>query len=50
MEVLWEGTLYAANIIYVDADAGWCDAVYEIDGFVGIYLTAEEHGLKLLPD
>ena len=44
------GTLYAANIVYVDADKGWCDAVYEIDNNVGMYLTAEEHGLKLLPD
>lgn len=49
VEVLWKGTLYAANIVYVDANEGWCDAVYEIDNFVGVYLTAEEHGLKLSP-
>ena len=27
VEVLWEGTLYAAKIVYVHADEGWCDAV-----------------------
>ena len=48
--VLCKGTLYAANIIHVDADEGWCDAVYEIDNSVGVHLTAEEHGLILLPD
>lgn len=28
--------------------SGKVDAVYDIDGSVGVFLTVEEHGLKLL--
>ena len=49
VEVLWQGELFAATIIYIHDAEGACDAAYEIDDSVGVFLTAEEHGLKLLP-
>jgi len=50
VEVLWQGELFAATVIYIHEAEGACDAAYEIDDSVGVFLTAEEHGLKLLPD
>ena len=49
VEVLWQGELFAAAIIYIHEVEGACDAAYEIDDSVGVFLTPEEHGLKLLP-
>ena len=45
VEVRWQTTLFTATVIHVHS-AGKVDAAYDIDGSVGIFLTAKEHGLK----
>ena len=50
VEVQWQGELFAATVIRIHEAEGACDAAYEIDGSVGMFLNAEEHGLKVLPD
>ena len=50
VEVQWQGELFAATVIRIHEAEGACDAAYEIDGSVGVFLNAEEHGLKVLPD
>ena len=47
VEVRWQAELFAAAVIHVHS-AGKVDVVYDVDGSVGIFLTAKEHGLKLL--
>ena len=49
VEVRWQTKTFDAAVIHVRS-AGKMDVVYAIDGSVGIFLTAEEHGLKLLGD
>ena len=49
VEVLWQGELFAAEVIRTPSP-DTVDVVYEIDGTVGEDLTAEGHGLRLLPD
>ena len=49
VEVRWQTGLFDAAVIHVHSP-GKVDVVYDIDGSVGIFLTAEEHGLKLLGD
>lgn len=49
VEVRWQAELFDAAVIHVHSP-GSVDAVYDVDGSVGIFLTAEEHGLKLLGD
>ena len=49
VEVRWEAELFAAAVVHVHS-VGKVDAVYGIDGSVGIFLTAKKHGLKLLGD
>ena len=47
VEVRWQTGLFDAAVIHVHSP-GTVDAVYDIDGSVGIFLTAKEHGLKSL--
>ena len=47
VEVRWEAGLFDATVIQVNA-SGSVDVKYDIDGSGGIFLTAKEHGLKLL--
>ena len=49
VEVRWQAELFGAEVIHVHSP-GNVDVVYDIDGSVGIFLTAKEHGLKLLGD
>ena len=49
VEVRWKAKSFAAIVVNVHGP-GKVDAVYDIDGSVGVFLTAEEHGLKLVPD
>ena len=49
VEVRWEAELFDAAVVHVHSP-GKVDVVYDIDGSVGIFLTAKEHGLKLLGD
>ena len=49
VEVLWKGEPFDAKVLQIHA-SGKVDVQYEIDGNVGIFLTAEKHGLKVLPD
>lgn len=49
VEVKWQAKAFAAKVIHVHAP-GKVDVAYGIDGSVGIFLTAKEHGLKLLGD
>ena len=49
VEVLWHDELYPAKVFKLHS-SGKVDVVYEIDNTVGVFLTAKEHGLKLLPD
>ena len=49
VEVKWEAELFDATVIKVNP-SGSVDVKYDIDGSGGIFLTAEEHGLKLLGD
>ena len=49
VEVRWEAEAFDATVIHVHS-AGKVDVVYDVDGSVGIFLTVEEHGLKLLGD
>ena len=44
-----EGELFAAKVLTALA-SGKLGVEYEMGGNVGIFLTAEEHGLKVLPD
>ena len=48
MRVRWKDALYDAAVIHVHAE-GNVDVVYDVDGTVGIFLTAAEHGLNKLP-
>ena len=47
VEVRWKAGLFAAKVAHVHP-TGQVDAVYDIDGSVGICLTVEQHGLRLL--
>ena len=47
VEVRWGEELFDAAVIHVHSP-GKVDVVYDIDGSVGIFLTAKDHGLKLL--
>ena len=47
VEVRWQATSFAAKVIHVHSPST-VDVVYDIDGSVGICLTPNEHGLKLL--
>ncbi len=49
VEVRWKAELFDAAVIKVNP-SGSVDVTYDIDGSGGIFLTAEEHGLKLLGD
>ena len=49
VEVRWQAELFDAAVIKVNP-SGSVDVTYDIDGSGGIFLTAEEHGLKLLGD
>ena len=49
VKVRWQAKAFNAAVIHVHA-AGKVDVEYDIDGSVGIFLTAKEHGLKLLGD
>ena len=49
VEVRWQAELFDAAVIHVHSP-GSVDVEYDIDGSVGVFLTAEEHGLKLLGD
>ena len=49
VEVRWQAEPFAAKVVHVHIP-GKVDVVYDIDGSVGIFLTVEEHGLKLLGD
>ena len=49
VEVRWKAKPFAAKVLHVHS-SGKVDAVYVIDGSVGVFLTVEEHGLKLLGD
>ena len=46
---VWLAKSFAAKVIHVHS-GGKVDVVYDVDGTVGIFLTAEQHGLKLLGD
>ena len=47
VEVLWQGELFAAVVVYIYEAEGVCDAAYEIDNSVGVFLTAEENITKV---
>ena len=47
VEVRWEAELFDAAVIEGHS-SGKVDVKYDIDGSAGIFLTAKEHGLKLL--
>ena len=47
VEVRWKAKRFAAKVLHAHSP-GKVDVVYDIDGSVGIFLTAKEHGLKLL--
>ena len=49
VEVRWEEELFDATVIKVNP-SGSVDVTYDIDGSGGIFLTAKDHGLKLLGD
>ena len=49
VEVRWDATPFAAKVVHVHS-AGKVDVVYDVDGSVGIFLMAKDHGLKLLGD
>ena len=49
VEVRWQAALFDAEVIHVHSP-GKVDVVYDFDGSVGIFLTVEEHGLKLVGD
>ena len=44
--VQWKANLFDAKVLHVPP-AGEMDVVYDIAGSVGVFLTMEEHGLKL---
>ena len=45
----WGAELFEAAVIHVHTPDK-VDVVYDIDGSVGIFLTAKDHGLKLLDE
>ena len=49
VEVRWQAGLFAAKVFRMHS-AGSVDAVYDIDGSTGVFLTVKEHGLKVLGD
>ena len=49
VEVRWEAELLDAEVTHVHS-SGKVDVVYDIDNSEGKFLTAKEHGLKLLGD
>ena len=49
-EVRLEGESFTAVVINVHEAEGACDVAYEIDDSVAVFLTAEKHGLQLLPE
>ena len=46
VEVRWQAKPFNASVIHAHTP-GKADVVYDIDGSVGIFLTAKEHGIKL---
>ena len=48
VRVRWKDDQYDAAVIHVHAE-GNVDVVYDVDGTVGAFLTAAEHGLNKLP-
>ncbi len=49
VEVRWETELFDSTVVKVNP-SGSVDVTYDIDGSEGIFLTAKDHGLKLLGD
>ena len=49
VEVLWLKALYPAKVTKLHSSSK-VDVVYEMSKTVGVFLTAKEHGLKLLPE
>ena len=49
VEVRWEAELFDSTVVKVNP-SGSVEVKYDIDGSGGIFLTAKEHGLKLLGD
>ena len=47
VQVRWQDHSFDGVVIHVHA-SGKADVVYDIDGSVGVFLTAKEHGLKVL--
>ena len=47
--VQWKDVVYPAKVIKL-RPSGEVDVVYEAFNTVGVFLTAKEHGLKLLPE
>ena len=45
----WKDAVFDAAVIHVHTE-GTVDVVYDVDGTVGIFLTAAEHGLNKLPE
>lgn len=48
VEVTWNGKGLAASVVQVYPETNAVDVVYEVDGSVGRYLTAELYGLRHL--
>ena len=48
-EVLWLKALYPPKVTKLHP-SGKVDVAYEANNTVGVFLTAAEHGLKLLPE
>ena len=47
VEVRWQAEVFNAIVLHVHSP-GKVDVVYDVDGSIGLYLTREEHGLKVL--
>ena len=47
VEVRRQAKLFHAKVLHVHP-SGSVDVAYDVDGSVGVFLTVEEHGLKLL--
>ena len=47
--VRWKDAVYDAAVIHVHAE-GKVDVMYDVDGTVGVFLAAAEHGLNKLPE
>ena len=49
VEVRWKDVVYPGKVIKLHL-YGKVDVLYEMTNTVGVFLTAKEHGLKLLPE